>query len=418
MIANDKVQPEEKRRKIDHFCEDFTDPEVDNQRIREVRAIMSPQLLIQELPLSQKCKDTVLKAREEVSNIVKGKDINRLLVIVGPCTTHDEEATLEFAARIAAERERFKDDLCIIQRVYFEKPSKLGWKGLIHDPALDESFMVNTGLRMCRKILHGVNSLGVPCAVQFLDCTTPQYLSDLAAWSALERAEGQIYRELASGLSMPIGFENSVNGDVDVAIEACQASAYPQCFFSTSKQGTCSIVYSYGNKDCAVVLRGGKSGPNYDEQHVQSTLHKINKSSKFFWQCRSVFIDCSGSNADNDHKKQSKVVAAVSEQLKKGQRGICGVLLKSNLFDGAQQLPVVAEPDFGHRRKAAEVGQGTGGDVGEQRRRGIRYGVSLTDACIDWVATVQILETLAEAARARRQADWKIASEAYVANIR
>eukprot|EP00746_Dinoflagellata_sp_MGD_P131619 gnl/MRDRNA2_/MRDRNA2_65381_c0_seq2.p1 gnl/MRDRNA2_/MRDRNA2_65381_c0~~gnl/MRDRNA2_/MRDRNA2_65381_c0_seq2.p1 ORF type:complete len:405 (-),score=73.05 gnl/MRDRNA2_/MRDRNA2_65381_c0_seq2:2-1216(-) len=400
MVANDKVQPEEKRRKIDHFCEDFTDPEVDNQRIREVRAIMSPQLLIQELPLSRKCKETVLKAREEAAKIVQGKD-DRLLVIVGPCTTHDEEATLEFAGRIAAERERFKDDLCIMQRVYFEKPSKSGWKGLIHDPALDESFMVNTGLRMCRKILHGVNSLGVPCAVQFLDCTTPQYLSDLASWSALERAEGQIYRELASGLSMPIGFENSTNGDVDVAIDACQASTKPQCFFSTSKQGTCSIVYSYGNKDCTVLLRGGKSGPNYDEQHVQSTLDKIGKSSGI---SRSLLIDLSGSNADHDHKKQSKVADAVCEQLKKGQRGICGVILKSNLFDGAQQLPVVAEPDFGHRKKAAEVGQGTGGDVGEQRRRGIRYGVSLTDACIDWVATVQVLETLAEAARARRQA--------------
>lgn len=400
MTANDKVQPEVKRQKVEHFCEDFTDPEVDNQRIREVRAILSPQLLIQEIPLTQTSKETVVKARQDAANIVKGKD-DRLLVIVGPCTAHEEEAALEYADRLLAEKERFKDDLCIIMRVYFEKPSKAGWKGLIHDPALDDSFMVNTGLRMCRKMLHGLNSKGMPCAVQFLDCTTPQYLSDLVAWSQLERAEGQIHRELASGLSMPCGFENAASGDVDVAINACESATHPHCFFSASKQGTCSIVYSYGNSDCSIVLRGGSSGPNYTQPHVQSALGNLKKHSNI---SQTLLIDCSGTNSDNDHKKQAKVVAEVGEQLKKGQAGISGVFIKSNIFDGAQQLPVVKEPDFGHRKKAAQVGQGTGGDVGEQVRRGLRYGVSITDGCIGWVATVQLLETLAEAARARRQA--------------
>lgn len=396
---NDKWQAEAKRQKVYHFHEDFADPEVDNQRIREVRAIMSPQLLIQEIPLTKLAKETVVEARQHASNIVQGKD-DRLLVIVGPCSVHDPEAATEYAGRLLAEKERFKDDLCIIMRVYFEKPTTGSWKGLINDPALDDSFMVNTGLRMSRKLLHTINNMRMPCGLEFLDCTTPQYLSDLVSWCEVG-ASSRNHRELASGMSMPIGFESDITGDVEIAADACQAAGESNCFFSTSKQGTCSIVYSYGNKDCTVMLRGGKAGTNYQEQDVQTALAKIERRSKV---CQRVLLDFSGGNSDNNHKKQPSVASAVSKQLKKGQKGICGVMIKSNLFEGAQKLPVVTEPDFGHRSKAAVVGEGTGGDVGEQVRRGLRYGVSITDACIDWVTTVQILEELAEATRARRQA--------------
>lgn len=401
MTVNDKAEPEAKRQKIDHhFHEHFTDPEVDNLRIREVRAIMSPQLLMQELPLTQNTRETIVKARRDAARIVKGED-DRLLVIVGPCSVHDPEAAVEFAGRLKEEQERHQDDLCIIMRVYFEKPrTTVGWKGLINDPALDYSFMVNTGLRMGRKCLQKINNIGIPCAVEFLDCTTPQYISDLVSWGEIgaQTTECQLHRELASGLSMPIGFKNGTSGDVNVAIDACQAAGHPHCFFGTSKQGTCSIVHSYGNSDCNIILSKGKPGTNYQEEHVKAALDKLGKHSKL---CQSLIVDCS---SEDDHKKQPVVAAAVSEQLRKGQKGICGVMIKSNLFQGTQKLPVPNEPDFGHRNKAAAVGDGTGGDFGEHVRRGLRYGISITDPCIDWTTTARVLEELASATRDRRQA--------------
>lgn len=407
MACNDMAEPEAKRLKSGHFQEHFTDPEVDNQRIREVRAIMSPQLLIQELPLTKHSKETVLKARQEASRIVRGED-DRLLVIVGPCSIHDPEAAFEYAGRLKSEMERFQEDLFIVMRVFFEKPrTTVGWKGLINDPALDDSFMVNTGLRMSRKLLQRINSIGVSCGVEFLDSMTPQYISDLVSWGVIgsRTAESQLHRELASGLSMPIAFKNGSGGDVDVAIEACQAAMHPHCFFSISKQGTSSIVHSYGNSTCSIVLRGGKqSGSNYEEEHVKSALCKLGKHPKL---CQRLMVDCAQEKWHKDskakgHEKIPQVAAAVGEQLRKGQKGICGVMLDSNLFQGSQKLPVPEAPDFGHRNKASAVGEGTGGDVGEQIRRGLRYGTSISDPCIDWYTTVRVLEGLAEAVRARR----------------
>merc|ERR1719428_1521220 len=303
---------------------------------------MSPQLLLAELPMTCTGRETILRARDEISDIIQGKD-DRLIVIVGPCSVHDPKAALEYAQRLVPEKARLSKDLLIVMRVYFEKPrTTVGWKGLINDPALDESYMINTGLRMGRKLLQEVNHLGLPCAVEFLDTTTPQFLADLVSWGAIgaRTTECQLHRELASGLSMPVGFKNGTAGDVQVAVDGCNAATHEHCFFGNTKQGTTGIVYSLGNPDVHVVLRGGgKVGPNYGPDHGKQALPKPE-----------------------------------------------------------------GEPDFGHRRAAAVVGEGTGGDVGDAMRRKLRYGVSITDACIDWSATLGVLEQLAADVRGRREA--------------
>merc|ERR1719310_1235739 len=231
---------------------------------------MSPQLLLAELPMTSAGRETILRARDEISDVIQGKD-DRLIVIVGPCSVHDPKAALEYARRLCPEKERLKKDLLIVMRVYFEKPrTTVGWKGLINDPALDESYMINTGLRMGRKLLQEVNHLGLPCAVEFLDTTTPQFLSDLVSWGAIgaRTTECQLHRELASALSMPVGFKNGTSGDCDIAIDAVISSQHPHTFYSTTKHGTVAIVHSKGNDDCHVILRGGATGPNYSKEFV------------------------------------------------------------------------------------------------------------------------------------------------------
>lgn len=406
--------PPAKRKKIEeggytprereaHFTEHFTDPDVDNVRIKEIKAVMSPQLLLAELPVTCTGRETILRARDEISDIIQGKD-DRLIVIVGPCSVHDPKAALEYAQRLVPEKARLSKDLLIVMRVYFEKPrTTVGWKGLINDPALDESYMINTGLRMGRKLLQEVNHLGLPCAVEFLDTTTPQFLSDLVSWGAIgaRTTECQLHRELASALSMPVGFKNGTSGDTAVAVDACVAATHPHCFFGNTKQGTTAIVHSNGNPDVHVVLRGGAGRPNYYEEDVVDTLAKMEKKGV---PAKAVIVDCSHGNSQKDHNKQPAVAKAIGEQLKQGQKGIVGVMIESNLMAGNQSLPApVGEPDFGHRKKASVTGVGTGADVGDDIRAKLRYGVSITDACIAWNTTVEVLNQLAADVVRRRE---------------
>jgi len=405
MASNGHVEePPSKRSRVSTFTEQFTDPDVDNTRVKEIQAIMSPQLLMQELPMTEEGKATVLQGRADMASIINGKD-DRLIVIVGPCSIHDPKAALEYAQRLKAEKEAHGKDLCIVMRVYFEKPrTTVGWKGLINDPALDESYMVNTGMRMGRELLQKLNHEGVPCAVEFLDTVSPQYIADFVSWAAIgaRTVECQLHRELASVLSMPVGFKNGTGGDVDVAIDGCVAAQHKHCFFSTTKQGTTAIVHSLGNPDVHVVLRGGKSAPNYFDKDVKELLAKVAKKPNL---PQSVIIDVSHGNSQKDHNRQPLVCKDIGQQLRSGQIGIAGVMIESNLMEGNQSLPKMeGDADFGHRKKAVQTGFGTGGDVGEAVRAKLRYGVSITDACINWSSTVKVLQQLAEDVRARREA--------------
>mmetsp|Transcript_24224 Transcript_24224/g.53774 ORF Transcript_24224/g.53774 Transcript_24224/m.53774 type:complete len:421 (-) Transcript_24224:91-1353(-) len=385
-----------------HFTEHFTNPEIDNLRIKEIKALAPPQLIMEEYPATAKCVETVRRNRRAASDVMLGND-DRVVVVVGPCAIHDPKSALEYAKRLKSEVDRFKDDLILIMRVYFEKPrTTVGWKGLINDPYLDESFRVNDGLRLGRRLLRDINELGVPCASEFLDMLTPQYMSDLVSWAAIgaRTTECQTHRELVSGLSMPVGFKNSTTGDTDVAIDAILAAKHPHCFFSITKHGTAAIVHSQGNSVTQVVLRGGKSGTNFDARTVSELKAKL--VSKGIMQ--GIMIDCSHGNSSKNHRNQPKVLAAVAEQVRTGTN-VCGVMMESNLFEGRQDLPSA------EALKAAGLDGSRPEDVlsrGEVEspmiKAGLlRYGVSVTDACVDWTTTVEMLETLAKAVRERRQ---------------
>lgn len=385
-----------------HFTEHFTDPEVDNLRIMEIKALAQPQLVMEEYPATSTCVETVQRARAAAGGCVTGTD-DRVILIVGPCSVHDPKGAMEYAKRLKCEAERFKDDLVILMRVYFEKPrTTVGWKGLVNDPYLDDSFRVNDGLRIGRKLLRDITNLGVPCACEFLDLLTPQYIADLVSWAAIgaRTTECQSHRELASGLSMPVGFKNGTSGDVDIAIDAVQAAQHPHCFFSITKHGNAAIVHSKGNETTHVVLRGGKSGPNYEAEYVSGLSAKMAKRGLK----QGVMIDCSHGNSLKNPRNQPKVLEAIGEQLKKGAQ-VCGVMVESNLFEGRQDLPT---PEA-----IKTAGVTTAGQFDVLERSGsespiikaglLRYGVSITDACVDWTTTVQMMETLSQAVRERRK---------------
>jgi len=362
---------------------------------------MSPQLLMAELPMTREGKATVMRGRSDVQAILHGDD-DRLVVIMGPCCVHDPSAALEYAQRLKAEACRLAGDLCLVMRMFFEPPRATDWKGLIFDPALDQSFMVNTGLRMSRKLLQEINHLGIPCAVGFLDTATPQFLADLVAWGGIgaQSCESTLHRDMASGLSMPVGFA-SPSGDVAAAaVDACAAALQSRCFFGDTKQGTTAIVHSLGNPDAHIVLPVGGTSPHCPERSVGDALARLEKSEL----PHGIIVDCTVSGPGSDYRQQSQAAAEICQQLAGGQRGITGVLLQSNLVGGCQQLPLPeGEPDFGHRSSALLCGVGTGGDIGEAVRRKLRYGVSVAEPCIDWTASIGILERLAEAVRRRRQ---------------
>ena len=344
----------------------------DDLRIKEIRELAPPAHVMRELMNSEAASDTVYSGRNAVHEILHGED-DRVFVVVGPCSIHDTKAALEYAARLKVVRDQLSDSLEIIMRVYFEKPrTTVGWKGLINDPFMDGSFRINEGLRVARQLLLEINEMGVPAATEYLDTISPQYIADLIAWGAIgaRTTESQVHRELASGLSCAVGFKNGTDGNIKIAADAMMASAQPHHFLSVTKGGISAIVSTTGNEDCHIVLRGGKT-PNYDAASVKAATDSLTRAGLL----SRLMIDCSHGNSEKKHENQIKVVQSIAEQLEAGDKNIAGVMIESNLVAGRQDI-VVGKP--------------------------LVYGQSITDACISWDDTEQVLERLAEAVRVRR----------------
>ena len=337
----------------------------------ETRPLVPPALLHRELPISDRSTATVQQARERIQAILHGRD-SRLLVIVGPCSVHDVAAAHEYAAAIAAAQERYQDSLEIVMRVYFEKPrTTVGWKGLINDPHLDGSYDINTGLRLARGLLLHLAEMGLPAATELLDPVVPQYIADLISWTAIgaRTTESQTHREMASGLSMPIGFKNGTDGSAITAINAMEAAARPHHFLGINHDGQAAIVTTTGNPDGHLVLRGGNRGTNYHSEAVQEAAAELAKAGL----PPRVMVDCSHGNSNKDYRRQGEVAAQVAAQLRAGSGHVMGVMLESHLVAGSQKIP-------------SDLSQ-------------LTYGQSITDACIDLATTSEVLETLAEAVR-------------------
>jgi 3-deoxy-7-phosphoheptulonate synthase len=346
---------------------------VSDQRIDKVVPLTTPALLHHELPLDDQLSAAVLDGRRAVAGVLDRAD-DRLMVVVGPCSVHDPVAAREYADRLAATAARLADDLLIVMRVYFEKPrSTVGWKGLINDPGLDGSGDVNTGLRTARSLLIEVLRKGLPVGCEFLDPITPQYIADTVAWGAIgaRTVESQVHRQLASGLSMPIGMKNRPDGAISTAVDAIRAAGVPHVFPGIDVSGTPAIMHTRGNADCHLVLRGGRGKPNYGAADVAAALDQLRAAGL----PERLVIDASHDNSGKDHTRQPLVAADIAEQMRAGQRGIVGVMLESFLEPGRQDL----DPT-----------------------RPLRYGQSVTDACVGWDDTVRVLETLASAAATRR----------------
>jgi len=347
--------------------------QTDDIRIEHLRPLIPPAILMEELPLGEQASTVVAKGREQVANILTGED-DRLVIVVGPCSIHDPFAALDYARRLAAEADKFRDDLLLVMRVYFEKPrTTVGWKGLINDPRLDDSFDINQGLRLARRFLLDVADLGLPTGSEFLDPISPQFIADLISWGAIgaRTSESQVHRELASGLSMPVGFKNGTYGSVQLAIDAIGSAAHPHHFLSVSKQGVAAIVKTRGNPHCHVILRGGSSGPNYSEEAVESTVEDLGKAGLD----GRVMIDCSHANSGKDHTMQPSVAREVARQVAGGNHRVFGLMLESFLEDGNQNHTKVQK---------------------------LVYGQSITDKCMSWERTEPLFAELADAVRKRR----------------
>ncbi|HTN65378.1 MAG TPA: 3-deoxy-7-phosphoheptulonate synthase AroG [Burkholderiaceae bacterium] len=349
-------------------------PRTDDLRIREMKELIPPSHLIREFPCSGKAAQTVANSRIALHRILHGQD-DRVMVVIGPCSIHDTQAAMEYARRLAAERERFKDELEIVMRVYFEKPrTTVGWKGLINDPYMDNSFRINDGLRMARELLVGINALGLPAGTEFLDVISPQYIADLVSWGAIgaRTTESQVHRELASGLSCPVGFKNGTGGSVKIAVDAIKAASQPHCFLSVTKGGYSAIVSTNGNDDCHVILRGGKA-PNYDAASVDAACKTIASSGLV----PRLMIDASHANSSKKPENQIPVSADIGTQIAGGDERIVGVMVESNLVAGRQDLVP---------------------------GKALTYGQSVTDGCINWDESIGLLQGLAAAVRQRREA--------------
>ncbi len=342
-------------------------------RVTGYRPLMPPAVLLDELPLGEEGSRAIAGWRREVAAILDRQD-DRLVVVAGPCSVHDAGAALEYAGRLQEQSRELGADLRIVMRVYFEKPrTTVGWKGLINDPRLDGSFRINEGIRLARRLLLDVVALGLPAGCEFLDPISPQYISDLVSWGAIgaRTTESQVHRELASGLSMPVGFKNGTGGTVQIAIDAVRAAAHPHRFLGVTEQGLAAIVITRGNPDGHVILRGGARGPNYDRASVRRALEQLHESGL----AMRLFVDASHGNSERDHTRQHQVASDLAQQIASGERGLVGVMLESFLVEGRQDLT----------------------DPGA-----LTYGQSVTDACIGWDETVAILRELAAAVRARR----------------
>jgi 3-deoxy-7-phosphoheptulonate synthase len=344
----------------------------DDVRIEQGDELLAPMQVMRELAASDRTEETTFAGRGAIHDILRGAD-DRLLVVVGPCSIHDYGAAVEYARRLKGERDRLSHDLAIVMRVYFEKPrTTVGWKGFINDPRLDETFDMNEGIRLARKLLLEINELGLPCGTEFLDLITPQYIADLIAWGAIgaRTTESQSHRQLASGLSCPVGFKNGTDGNIRIAVDAIKAANSRHHFISVTKSGHVAVFKTAGNEDCHVILRGGKT-PNYDAASVESACRELAAAGLR----QHVMVDFSHANSSKQYQKQSEVGADIAGQLAKGERRIAGVMIESHINPGRQDLVP---------------------------GKALDYGVSITDACLGWADTVKLLDTLAEGVKQRR----------------
>ncbi|MFN4064676.1 MAG: 3-deoxy-7-phosphoheptulonate synthase AroG [Parazoarcus communis] len=345
---------------------------IDDVRISEIKELVPPSHVLREFPATPKAAEVAFEARQAIHRILYGAD-DRLLVVIGPCSIHDPVAAIEYAHKLKAEADRLKNDLLVVMRVYFEKPrTTVGWKGLINDPHLDGSYAINEGVRLARKLLWEVNEIGLPAGTEFLDMITPQYIADLIAWGAIgaRTTESQVHRELASGLSCPVGFKNGTDGNVRIAVDAIKAAQAPHHFLSVTKAGHSAIVSTRGNEDCHAILRGGKA-PNYDAASVDAACKDLAAGGV----PAKVMVDFSHANSRKQHRLQIEVAADVAAQMAEGEERIIGVMVESHLKEGRQDLKPGCT---------------------------LEYGMSITDACIGWDDSVGVLDTLAEGVRQRR----------------
>ncbi len=345
----------------------------DDLRIREIKELTPPSHVMREFACTREASETVYAARQAAHRILHGMD-DRMIVVIGPCSIHDTRAAIEYAERLVEARRRYAGELEIIMRVYFEKPrTTVGWKGLINDPDLDGSVNINKGIRMARELLLEINSMGLPSGCEFLDMITPQYMADLVSWGAIgaRTTESQVHRELASGLSCPVGFKNGTDGNIRIAVDAIKAASQPHHFLSVTKGGHSAIVATAGNEDCHVILRGGKA-PNYDAASVEAVCQDMSKSG----MAQRVMIDASHANSSKKPENQPLVIDDVARQMEQGESRIVGVMIESHLVAGRQDL-VPGKP--------------------------LTYGQSITDGCIDWDASEKVLRRLADAVQERRR---------------
>ncbi|PWN21131.1 3-deoxy-7-phosphoheptulonate synthase [Microstroma glucosiphilum] len=348
-------------------------------RVTGYEPLISPGLLIHEIPVPPQAQRVIAKARGQASAIINGKD-DRLLVVVGPCSIHDPEQAKVYAQKLAQSIQTYKDDLVIVMRAYFEKPrTTVGWKGLINDPDINGTFQINRGLKIARNLLVDLTSAGVPVACEVLDTISPQYTSDLYSWGAIgaRTTESQLHRELVSGLSMPIGFKNGTDGGLGVAVDAIRASSQPHAFMGVTTQGLAAIVKTAGNGDLHIVHRGGSKGTNYDSASISASRQVLQKTLPD--RHPSIMVDASHGNSQKDYRNQPKVIEAVAEQLAQGERAITGVMIESHLHEGKQ------------------------GEPKEGKVEELQYGVSITDGCVSWETTEELLAKLSKGVKARRE---------------
>lgn len=348
--------------------------QTDDLRILGIKEVSPPDQVHAELPVTDTASETICTTRNAIHHILHGED-DRFLVVIGPCSIHDPKAALEYAEKLKAAREQFGNDLLIVMRVYFEKPrTTVGWKGLINDPDLDDSCHINKGLRIARELLLNINNMGVPAATEYLDLITPQYVADLISWGAIgaRTTESQVHRELASGLSCPVGFKNGTDGTLKIAVDAIGAASRPHNFLSLTKAGHSAIFSTAGNDDCHIILRGGKK-PNYDAASVQQAAEELEAANL----PARLMIDCSHANSSKQHQRQIEVANDIAQQIAGGDHRIIGAMIESHLQEGRQDV----SPD-----------------------KELVYGKSITDACISWEDSLPVLETLAKAVQKRRNA--------------
>ncbi|RUP51953.1 3-deoxy-7-phosphoheptulonate synthase [Jimgerdemannia flammicorona] len=358
-----------------HSNEDIKQEFMEDLRVSGYNALLSPQMVQEDHPMTPTSRKVVSLARQHAAKILRGED-DRLIVIVGPCSIHDVEAAKEYGRRLKDLADKLQDDLFIIMRTYFEKPrTTVGWKGLINDPMIDGSFQINKGLRISRKLLCELTDSGLPVGFELLDTISPQFLSDLVSWGAIgaRTTESQLHRELASGVSFPVGFKNGTDGNVSIAIDAIRAAAAPHHFLGVTKQGLAAITNTRGNDLCHLILRGGNDGPNYEKRYVEAAKAALAKAKL----PEILMIDCSHGNSSKKHTNQPVVSKNLADQIAQGERAIIGVMIESNINEGNQSVPA-------------------------EGPQALKYGVSITDACVNWETTVEMLEGLAAAVRTRR----------------